>query len=943
VKQNEGGASARGCPPRLFVQPDGFVTCSSLALTRLRNLLTEHLGQFTTHSKMNTEHSYGLTRERLVDLYVTQGLTDVEIGESLGVRYSAISRLRERWGIRNLLASERLGLPETLTENQQQLLLGTMLGDGRLTGSGSETALLTEYHCLKQSDYLMWKVAQWGSFINRVSDRTNGEYRGKVYCTHASRVFRPYWEMFYPEGKGHKTLKLLDPKRVGPLALAVWYLDDGSKSNTGTFRFSLGPPDPESFEVALGIFRNLGMHPARYGEAGDSTIIVQTRKDITLFAELVSPHIPDCMSYKMELKAKRGGPPPRDLLTPQALQPLIDRDLSAMEMAEIFSVSRNSVGRALDRMGVPHQPTGRPAGKRGFDLGVSEARILKMDPLAPDYRERVLGVLSMTEFPGKEPTTLEARKDIASLKTSPVRVQDGKIVGASKLGQRACLHFFGYRLDGTYRDNLSARRGWYDTETLVRAVNFQITHHDPVTPKRVWRAVQAILRAPCNFRPTIAKALVDAFCPPGGVVLDPCAGYGGRALGTLVTGRTYVGVDPHPKAKEAYHGLFALLGGNATFHHAPYEEVALGDLQADLALTSPPYFSVERYSDATTQSWVRYKTWMLWVNGFLRPLLTKTYQHLKPGALFLLNVKDIRKGKDTYPLVSESRRLAEEAGFVSEPDLSLPLGRLGPKEKSSEPILVLRKPGPGTPRPVERSQPVVATQMAPTVAEPPRPRRYVHPENAASREVVCKGCGVTFTAHRSDREFHSEACYVKYRRRQAREEVPNKTYRTFTCEKCGVSWDTEALGRFTLCEGCRATHTRESTEGKREKTCHYRHCQKTYTDTSRLNGTKFCCAEHQRREKLFKSGQVTSEDQFRDPSKPTYRTCKLCKTQGTEEEILGGVCLLCRAKLREKTCKKCNATYTDASERNTRRYCFACRPDDTLPVTPPLGILHDLD
>jgi len=206
----------------------------------------------------------------------------------------------------------------------------------------------------------------------------------------------------------------------------------------------------------------------------------------------------------------------------------------------------------------------------------------------------------------------------------------------------------------------------------------------------VFRALQAVVHAPTNFRPSLARAIVEAFSPEGGFVLDPCAGYGGRAAGTLSCGRKYLGVDPHPKAVPSFEGLARDLKGELNFINQPFEEFEGPINEVDLIFTSPPYFSVERYSDEPTQSWVRYKTWDYWVKGFLTPLVGKSLAYLKPEGYFCVNTKDIREGRNVFPIGGELVRIATSLGFNLEQTLSLPLGRLG-KDLREEPLFVFRK------------------------------------------------------------------------------------------------------------------------------------------------------------------------------------------------------------------------------------------------------------
>ena len=57
--------------------------------------------------------------------------------------------------------------------------------------------------------------------------------------------------------------------------------------------------------------------------------------------------------------------------------------------------------------------------------------------------------------------------------------------------------------------------------------------------------------------------------------------------------------------------------------------------------TSPPYFSVERYSYDDTQSWVRYKDIEDWNKDFLHLTLGKLWDSVKKGGYVLINISDV--------------------------------------------------------------------------------------------------------------------------------------------------------------------------------------------------------------------------------------------------------------------------------------------------------------
>jgi hypothetical protein len=630
-----------------------------------------------------------LTEIELRRLYLDEGMTDSEIADLHNTLQPYVSRLRKKLGIVTILKSDRRKLPSELSSRQKSILLGSMLGDGGLRPSGRDTARYEESHCAQQLDYLKWKESEWGPFSAGLISADKGQYKGFRLLTFASRTLFPYWETFYPEGKGNKIFHTLNIEDVDSLALAVWFMDDGSKG-ADFFRFSVGP-DARNQQVQMKALKKFGFSPVKYGSGGDVAIHLMGSQNVTKFVDLVAPHIVPTMSYKLSLSVvRKAGVPPRELLTKEKLEPLLARGLTALDIAKVFRVSRQSVGRALARIGVT-LPSGRPAvaSTKEYDLAVASELLKNLDRQSENFLGDAVKVLSRTVIPVPMATKEELGNDVRLLRNAPTHMSDDGVVHSlSKAGSLTCMHYFPHRWDARYRDNPSVREAWYDPKMLGRAIRFQVAVGDPVTPVRVFRALQAVVRAPTNFRPSLAKAIIDKYCKPGGLVLDPCAGYGGRAVASLASGRGYIGVDPNPKSKESFQGLVDLLGGDCTFINQPFED-ALLSTEADLVFTSPPYFSVERYADDATQSWVRYRTWTEWVEGFLAPFVAKAHANLKVGCYFIVNTKDIKMRGKVLSIPSELLRLSQ-GQFDHTATMSLTLGRLG-KVAQQEPLLVFRK------------------------------------------------------------------------------------------------------------------------------------------------------------------------------------------------------------------------------------------------------------
>ena len=185
------------------------------------------------------------------------------------------------------------------------------------------------------------------------------------------------------------------------------------------------------------------------------------------------------------------------------------------------------------------------------------------------------------------------------------------------------------------------------------------------------------------FPPFHAKFFADKFLPTTGecLVVDPCAGWGGRLLGTLCVKRkdkvTYVGIDPETRNQEAYETLQGLYNKylkkeskserSSQIYYEKFEDWIDTDDAAqyfgktDLVITSPPYFNAELYnSENENQSANSFKTYPEWREKFYRKLVQGAFDLLKPGGTFVLNIANVSSAE--Y-LEKDARVLAKEVGF----------------------------------------------------------------------------------------------------------------------------------------------------------------------------------------------------------------------------------------------------------------------------------------
>ena len=239
-----------------------------------------------------------------------------------------------------------------------------------------------------------------------------------------------------------------------------------------------------------------------------------------------------------------------------------------------------------------------------------------------------------------------------------------------------------------------------DDELFRDAIRKRIRMSDcPLKPYGIRKALRIYsgTQSVSSFRPSVAKALVSELFDEGGLkVLDPCMGWGGRMLGFCSSSLVdkYEGYDA---SKETVLGLerlrdkmssLGLIDKEVLVHHGAFEDAEI-EGEFDLVMTSPPYFDIEKYSMDEEQSYIKYDEYDKWVDGFLRPLVEKSYDVLKPGGYLCLNV-GMGLYEDTYKLMDEIFGVSGEYKMR----LSQMCGRGIDKNRSKfkyEPIIVGRK------------------------------------------------------------------------------------------------------------------------------------------------------------------------------------------------------------------------------------------------------------
>lgn len=221
------------------------------------------------------------------------------------------------------------------------------------------------------------------------------------------------------------------------------------------------------------------------------------------------------------------------------------------------------------------------------------------------------------------------------------------------------------------------------------------------------------------FSSNLARKIYEKYCPTFYAnIHDSSCGWANRCVGAIASkyGYNYYGTDPNSENHKAYNEIAdfvrdTLHTDNVTDFRCCGSEIFIPEWEGkmDLSFTSPPYFNTEKYSSEVTQSAAKCDNYYSWRDDFMRPTIQNVYRYLKPGAYYLLNLKNLTPAFGSFPALNDWAVVAQQEGFILEGidimkyQSQRQFGtskKTGKKRKvnftgGKEPVLVLRKPNIG--------------------------------------------------------------------------------------------------------------------------------------------------------------------------------------------------------------------------------------------------------
>ena len=197
-----------------------------------------------------------------------------------------------------------------LSEQQLQVILGSLLGDGSLAPNpkGRTAARFRIRHGARQHAYLDWKTSLLGNIGH--STRINGRGAKLVDFTPLPELHE-LWSSVYLGGKKVVSEEYL--KALTPLALAIWYLDDGSfslrsegvqertVSGSGRIQICVEAMSEGSRARMRDYLRDTWGLTVELRLAGvpQKAVLAFSTESSAQFQKLVAPYVHESMGYKL--------------------------------------------------------------------------------------------------------------------------------------------------------------------------------------------------------------------------------------------------------------------------------------------------------------------------------------------------------------------------------------------------------------------------------------------------------------------------------------------------------------------------------------------------------------------------------------------------------------------------------------------------------------------
>lgn len=186
-----------------------------------------------------------------------------------------------------------------------QVLIGALLGDRHLEKRGNGIRRKFE-QTNRNVEYLMWfhKFFALRGYCSMIIPKlfkqikkNNFVYHGYKFSTYSFSSFRWLYDAFYIDRVKHLPIRLLY-ELLTPMALAIWFMDDGSLLGKG-YKIATSCFEKEELDqLCVLLYNKYNLECSLHKDGKYFSLYIKSTS-AKKFAELVKPYMIDSMKYKL--------------------------------------------------------------------------------------------------------------------------------------------------------------------------------------------------------------------------------------------------------------------------------------------------------------------------------------------------------------------------------------------------------------------------------------------------------------------------------------------------------------------------------------------------------------------------------------------------------------------------------------------------------------------
>lgn len=207
------------------------------------------------------------------------------------------------------------------------------------------------------------------------------------------------------------------------------------------------------------------------------------------------------------------------------------------------------------------------------------------------------------------------------------------------------------RITCTFANNPSPLDYWNKNKMMI--MNETVNKYGSLSIPNIRETLFDKTRFCNNFRISVALTILRHFKPKSW--LDISSGWGDRLLSAVLTPslKRYVSTDPNKDLHPCYQNIINTFCSKSVkekkfkIHDIGFEHVDLGDEMFDIVFSSPPFFTLEKYSKYNSNSITHYSNEEIWIKDFFLKSLVKCFNHLNKNGYMILYMGGSKKVFDS--------------------------------------------------------------------------------------------------------------------------------------------------------------------------------------------------------------------------------------------------------------------------------------------------------